>query len=111
MPFYILFLVPSMRLELTRLSALPPQDSVSTNSTTTAANAKLYRALNHSTSEFDWLSSHLHLPVQVRSTAPALRPPVLPPWPGLAPGSLRATVPSACRKPRLLALPAPPVPT
>jgi hypothetical protein len=29
-------MVPSKRLELLRLSALPPQDSVSTNSTTTA---------------------------------------------------------------------------
>ena len=34
-------LVPSMRLELTRLSALPPQDSVSTNSTTTARGFKM----------------------------------------------------------------------
>src|SRR6185437_5927091 len=30
-------MVPSKRLELLRLSALPPQDSVSTNSTTTAS--------------------------------------------------------------------------
>ena len=29
-------MVPSERLELSRLSSLPPQDSVSTNSTTTA---------------------------------------------------------------------------
>gem|GEM_PF-4014476 len=30
------YLVPTERLELSRLSSLPPQDSVSTNSTTTA---------------------------------------------------------------------------
>jgi hypothetical protein len=31
-------LVPTVRLELTRLSSLPPQDSVSTNFTTSAAH-------------------------------------------------------------------------
>ena len=31
-------LVPTVRLELTRVSPLPPQDSVSTNSTTSASN-------------------------------------------------------------------------
>ena len=33
---YNLIMVPTERLELSRLSPLPPQDSVSTNSTTTA---------------------------------------------------------------------------
>ena len=33
----VLYLVPSARLELAQLSPLPPQDSVSTNFTTTAS--------------------------------------------------------------------------
>ncbi len=37
-------LVPSARLELAQLSPLPPQDSVSTNFTTTAAFVNLKRA-------------------------------------------------------------------
>ncbi len=37
---YLIFsLVPSARLELAQLSPLPPQDSVSTSSTTTARQA------------------------------------------------------------------------
>jgi hypothetical protein len=50
-PFYVfaplvalrlLFLVPSARLELAQLSPLPPQDSVSTNFTTTAVTKKSF---------------------------------------------------------------------
>jgi hypothetical protein len=41
-------LVPSARLELAQLSPLPPQDSVSTNFTTTAQHQKLYlKGLSH----------------------------------------------------------------
>jgi hypothetical protein len=38
-------LVPSARLELAQLSPLPPQDSVSTNFTTTAVVASTCKAL------------------------------------------------------------------
>jgi len=38
-------LVPSARLELAQLSPLPPQDSVSTNFTTTAFDPDRYRGL------------------------------------------------------------------
>ena len=90
MPFYILFLVPSMRLELTRLSALPPQDSVSTNSTTTAAHAKLYRALTLLTSEFAQLLNLMYQSVQAQRIVQA-HSLGLPLSPGPAQGLQRAT--------------------
>jgi hypothetical protein len=39
--FFIFLLVPTARLELAQLSPLPPQDSVSTNSTTSAKFSKI----------------------------------------------------------------------
>ena len=39
-PYIISLLVPTARLELAQLSPLPPQDSVSTNSTTSACSSK-----------------------------------------------------------------------
>jgi hypothetical protein len=43
-PGRLLYLVPSARLELAQLSPLPPQDSVSTNFTTTAVRARAGKA-------------------------------------------------------------------
>ena len=45
--FGILLLVPSARLELAQLSPLPPQDSVSTNFTTTAVTYYLFYLLRN----------------------------------------------------------------
>ena len=89
----ILFLVPSMRLELTRLSALPPQDSVSTNSTTTATNKKLYRAFFYSTSVFGCSLNPMHRLEQARKTVLAHQPPVLPACSCPAPELLPVTEP------------------
>jgi hypothetical protein len=62
----MIILVPSERLELSRLSSLPPQDSVSTNSTTTAifaGNHPLYcYYFNYSGTLFAVLDSEGEVP-------------------------------------------------
>ena len=58
-------LVPSMRLELIRLSSPPPQDGVSTNFTTKAlfstfsfVSVFIRTERRHSTSEFDFVQAY-----------------------------------------------------
>ncbi len=54
--FSVSVLVPSARLELAQLSPLPPQDSVSTNFTTTAVNCS--DGMRHPQVDF-WRSEQL----------------------------------------------------